>query len=182
MGDALVYLGYSVNSTNPQQIREARDLILHSWKPNLVKFDAETFGMGFANGDFWVVQGYPETVFEEIADNERMMRNTVFFIPQEGGPGYIDSMCILKDSKNIELAHKFINFIHEPEIYAMFADYFGFPATANAEARKYTNGFRGSGRSWYTAEDLVNVELKKDVGAALDMYNNAWLDSIRIGK
>jgi len=182
MGDALAYLGYSVNTHVPSQIAEARDLINHSWKPNLVKFDADAFGKGFANGEFWVVQGYPEVVFEEIAENPRMMANTVFFIPKEGGPAYIDSMCILKGSKNAELAHKFIDFIHRPEIYAEFADEFGFPATVNVPARQFVKGFQGEGISWYSAEDLENVELKKDIGQALDLFNDAWFNSIRVGE
>jgi spermidine/putrescine transport system substrate-binding protein len=177
MGDALAFLGYSVNTVVPSQITEARNLINNSWKPNLVKFDADSFGKGYANGDFWVVQGYPEVVFEEIADNPRLIAETVFFFPKEGGPAYIDSMCILKGSKNIELAHKFIDFIHRPEIYAEFADAFGFPATANVPARMYKTG-----PSWYSAEDLSNVELKIDVGSYLDLYNNAWFNSIRVGE
>jgi len=176
MGDALVYLGYSVNTHNPSQIIEARNLINNSWKPNLVKFDADSFGKGYANGDFWVVQGYPEVVFEEIADNPRLMATTVFFFPKEGGPAYIDSMCILKGSKNTDLAHKFIDFIHRPEIYAEFADAFGFPATANIPARKFKTG-----PSWYSYEDLSSVELKVDLGSALDLYNDAWFNSIRAG-
>ena len=176
MGDALVYLGYSVNTVNPAEIEEAKNLINSSWKPNLVKFDAESFGKGYANGDFWVVQGYPEVVYEEIADNKRLMEDTLFFFPKEGGPAYIDSMCILKGSKNVDLAHKFIDFIHRPEIYAEFTDIFGFPATANLPARDYKTG-----PAWYSAEDLSNVELKKDLGPALDLYNDAWFNSIRIG-
>ncbi|MCL2185626.1 MAG: extracellular solute-binding protein [Treponema sp.] len=177
MGDALAFLGYSVNTTSRAEITEARNLINNSWKPNLVKFDADAFGKGYANGEFWVVQGYPEVVFEEIAENPRMMENTVFFFPKEGGPAYIDSMCILKGSKNIELAHKFIDFIHRPEIYAEFADAFGFPATANVPARQYKKG-----PAWYSAEDLANVELKRDIGPALDLYNDAWFNSIRVGE
>jgi spermidine/putrescine transport system substrate-binding protein len=176
LGDALVYLGYSVNTVDEGQVIEARNLVNNIWKPNLVKFDAEAFGKGYANGDFWVVQGYPEVVFEEIADNPQLIKDTVFFIPSEGGPAYIDSMCILKGSKNIELAHKFINFIHRPEIYAEFADIFGFPATANIPARQYKTG-----DAWYSAEDLESVELKKDLGAALELYNNAWFNVIRAG-
>jgi spermidine/putrescine transport system substrate-binding protein len=175
MGDALKYLGYSVNTKDPAQIKEARDLINNYWKPNLVKFDADAFGKGYANGDFWVVQGYAEVVYEEIMDNAQLMKDTVFFIPKEGGPAYLDSMCILKGSKNIDLAHKFIDFIHRPEIYAEFADSFGFPATANIPAR-----ILKTGDSWYSAEDLVNTELKDDLGDALDLYNDAWFNSIRV--
>ena len=177
MGDALAYLGYSVNTKDPAQIAAARDLINNEWKPNLTKFDAEAFGKGYANGDFWVVQGYAEVVYEEIMDNEQLMRDTFYFVPQEGGPAYLDSMCILKGAKNVDLAHKFIDFIHRPEVYAEFADEFGFPATANLPARGYKTG-----NSWYEAEDLVNTELKDDIGEALDLYNDAWFNSIRVGE
>jgi spermidine/putrescine transport system substrate-binding protein len=174
LGDALVHLGYSVNTINPAEIEAAKNLVNQVWKPNLVKFDAEAFGKGFADEDFWVVQGYAEVVYEEISDAQKA--HTVFFIPPEGGPAYIDSMCILKGAKNIDLAYKFIDFIHRPEIYAEFTDYFGFPATVNVPARQLQTV-----TPYYRAEELVNTELKDDVGANLELYNNAWL-SIRVGE
>jgi spermidine/putrescine transport system substrate-binding protein len=176
MGDALVHLGYSVNTKNPQEITAARDLINNVWKPNLTKFDAEAFGKGYANGDFWVVQGYAEVVYEEIADNEELLKDTVFFIPPEGGPAYIDSMCILKGSKNIDLAHKFIDFIHRPEIYAEFTDSFGFPATANKAADQFKKK-----PVLYSTEDIAGTELKDDLGETLELYNDAWFNNIRVG-
>ena len=177
MGDALAHLGYSLNSKNIKEITEARDLINSQWKPNLTKFDAEAFGKGYANGEFWVVQGYVEVVFEEIMDNEQLQDETVFFIPDEGGPAYIDSMCILKDSKNKDMAHKFIDFIHRPEIYAEFCDFFGFPSTVNVPARQFIEG-----PSYYEAEDIAHTELKFDLGDALELYNDAWFNSIRVGE
>jgi spermidine/putrescine transport system substrate-binding protein len=176
IGDALVHLGYSVNTKNLTEIEAAKNLINQEWKPNLVKFDAEAFGKGYANGDFWVVQGYAEVVYAEIADNEQLKQDTVFFIPSQGGPAYIDSMCILKGAKNSDLAHKFIDFIHRPNIYAEFTDYFGFPATVNVPARQYQKI-----TPYYQAEELANTELKDDLGTALDQYNDAWFNSIRIG-
>jgi len=176
MGDALVYLGYSVNSKNPAEINAARDLINNQWKPNLTKFDADAFGKGYANGEFWVVQGYAEVVFEEIIDDAQLMRDTVYFVPREGGPGYIDSMCILKGAKQKDLAHKFIDFIHRPEIYAEFCDEFGFPATVNVPARQYLEG-----PTWYQQRDIVNTELKNDLGDSLNLYNDAWFNYIRVG-
>jgi spermidine/putrescine transport system substrate-binding protein len=177
MGDALVSLGYSVNSKEAAEIDAAKNLINERWKPNLVKFDADAFGKGYAGGDFWVVQGYAEVVFSEIQDDEQLKKDTVFFIPSEGGPAYIDSMCILKGSKHVDLALKFIDFIHRPEIYAEFADSFGFPATVNVPARQLQKR-----TPYYRVEDLVNTTLKDDLGPALDLYNTAWFDSIKIGK
>jgi spermidine/putrescine transport system substrate-binding protein len=177
LGVALVFLGYSANSTNPDEIAEARDLINNSWRPNLVKFDAEAFSKGYANGDFWVVQGYYESVIEEIRDNKELVDNTVFVIPKEGGTAYLDGMCILKDAKHVDAALKFIDFIHRPEIYAEFTDYFAFPATVNIPARALKEV-----PAYITAEDLLRTELKLDLGPAIDYYNSAWFDSIRIGE
>jgi len=133
MGDALKHLGYSVNTVNPAELEAAKKLINEQWKPNLTKFDAEAFAKGFAAGEFWVVQGYAESVYAEVTEEQK--KDVAFFIPAEGGPSYIDSMCILKGAKNLDLAYKFIDFIHRPEIYAEFVDAFGFPATANVPAR-----------------------------------------------
>ncbi|MDR2468420.1 MAG: extracellular solute-binding protein [Spirochaetaceae bacterium] len=168
-GDALKFLGYSVNTQNPEEIVQAVALIKNQWLPNIHRFDAEAFAKNYATGSFWVVQGYPEGIFEEISGNTAMLLNTEFFIPQEGGPAYIDSMCILQDAKNIDAAHKFIDFIHRPEIYAEFCDTFRFPATVNIPARDLLKM-----KPMYQVEDLMNTELKKDVGEALTYYTTAW--------
>jgi spermidine/putrescine transport system substrate-binding protein len=176
LGGALTFMGYSVNTREPARIAAAKDFVNNSWKPNLVKFDAEAFGKGYANGDFWVVHAFPEVVFEEIEGNDQLIKDTVFFIPEEGGPSYIDNMCILKGAKNIDMAHKFIDFIHRPEIYAEFVDTFGLPATVNVPARQFKKG-----KAWYSAQDLLNTELVEDLGELMDLYNDAWFNSIRIG-
>lgn len=174
MGDALAYLGHSVNTVDDAQIAAAKELINNEWKPNLLKFDAEAFAKNFAAGEVWVAQGYAESIFAELEQNK--WGEVDFFIPKEGGPSYIDSMVILKNSKNKDLAMKFIDFIHKPEIYAEFCDAFGFPATANAPARALKKG-----PEYYSAESLVPCELKEDVGPALEKYNAAWQE-IKVGK
>jgi spermidine/putrescine transport system substrate-binding protein len=176
MGAALSFLGYSVNTKNPAEINAAGDLINTRWKPNLMKFDTEIFGTAYANGDLWVVQGYPETVFEEIAGNAQLRKSTVFFIPPEGGPSYIDNMCILKGSQNIGLAYKFIDFIHRPEIYAEFTDFFNFPSTVNIPARSLKKE-----PPCITEKDILGTELQYDLGEALNYYDKAWLN-IKAGR
>ena len=173
MGDALKYLGYSVNSVDAQEISKAKTLVNDVWKPNLLKFDAEAFAKNFAAGEVWVAQGYAESIFAEL--DQSRWGEVEFFIPEEGGPSYIDSMVVLKNSKNKDMALKFIDFIHRPEIYAEFCDAFGFPATANVPARNLKKG-----PSYYSAESLEPCELKKDVGADLEKYNAAWQE-IKVG-
>ncbi len=174
MGDALAFQGTSVNTVKDDEIKAAERLVNEQWKPNLLKFDAEAFAKLFANGETWVAQGYAESIFQEYDAAKRA--DVDFFIPKEGGPLYIDSMVVLKGSKSQDLALKFIDFIHRPEIYAEFCDAFGFPATANVPARALKKG-----DMWYKAEDLANCELKLDVGEDLPKYDAAWQE-IKVGK
>ena len=74
--------GKSVNSLNDADLAQAERLIVDTWKPNLVKFDAEGFGKSFASSDFWVVQGYAEAVFGEVPEDK--WHTVDFFIPEEG--------------------------------------------------------------------------------------------------
>jgi len=167
MGIALTSLGYSVNSVDIQQLQEAADLINVEWKPNIVKFDAEGFGKAFSQGEFWVSHAYPEVIFEELP--EQMWDSVDFFLPEVGGPLYIDSMVILKDAENSDLAHEFINFFHRPQVYALFLDEFYYPSSVNEEADQYRTT-----EAYYSNEDLANYELKVDLGEDLEKYNSVW--------
>lgn len=172
MGDALVHLGYSVNSTDEAELDAATKLINEQWKPNLAKFDAEGFGKSFSQGDFWLCQGYAEVIFGEIEESK--WDNVDFFIPEEGGPCYLDSMCILKGAKHFDLAMEFINFIHRPENYAKFLDFFHFPCYVNLPAAEFTTE-----TPMYQAEMMDNCVLKNDVGEDLLKFVDRW-ETIRI--
>lgn len=173
IGDALAYKGYSVSTINDAELAEAEAVIHNDWLPNIVKFDAESFGKDFARGDLWLCQGYAECVFGEVPEEE--WDETIdFFIPAEGGPSYLECMCILKDSKNVDLATEFMNFMHRPENYAQFLDGFRFPCYVNTEAEKYMTK-----KPMYPASILDNCEAKVDLGEDLDKYYKIW-EGIRI--
>lgn len=172
LGAALKTLGYSVNSTNPEELEKAKQLVLQ-WKENIVKFDAEAFAKGFAAGEFYVVHGYAENVFLEL--DSTMRPDVDFFIPREGSAMYMDNMVILKDAKNKDLAYKFINFIHEPRVYSQIVDYLMLPCI-NVPARQFRKV-----KPNYEIDDLKNSEFKEDLGANLELYNKIWQE-IRVGK
>ncbi|MFN3328589.1 MAG: extracellular solute-binding protein, partial [Fervidobacterium pennivorans] len=169
-GAALKYLGYSVNTTNPEEIEKAKEVIL-GWKENIVKFDATTYAQGIVNGEFWVVHGYPENVFQLVPMEE--MDNFEFVIPKEGGAMWIDSMVIPKGAKNKELAYKFIDFILRPEISAQISDFLMIPSPVT-EASKFKKV-----KNIYELSDLENCEILDYLGEYIDLYNTAWEEIIK---
>lgn len=165
VGMALKRLGYSVNSTDTGQLEQAKAVALR-WKENILKFDAESFAKGFAAGEYWVVQGYAENIFLEL--DEEQKKKVDFFIPKEGTTMYIDSMVVLKHAQHAELAYAFINFIHEPKVYAQIADYLQLPVI-NTAAKAFTKR-----QPHYTLEDLDRCQLKEDLGVDVVKFNRVW--------
>ncbi len=167
IGCALCHLGYSVNSVDDTQLQEAFELIENEWKPNLAKFDSEGFGKSFANGDFWIAQGFSEVVYAEYP--EEKWDDIDFFVPESGGPAYLDSFCVLKNAPHYDLALEFINFFHRPENYAKFLDYFRFPPLANPAAAPFMQY-----SPLFTAETVKNSTLKAELGYDLQKYDKLW--------
>ncbi|MBN1306906.1 MAG: extracellular solute-binding protein [Chitinispirillaceae bacterium] len=172
LGAALRTLGYSVNTIDEGQLRQAKAIVMQ-WRKNIVKFDAEAFGKGFAAGEFWAVHCYAENVFLELDSTQASAAD--FFIPREGGCAYMDNMVILKGAKNKDVAYMFMNYILDPSVYARIVDYLKLPSinTATRAQRKVTPR--------YDLTDLANSELKEDLGEHLERYNEIWQE-IRIGR
>lgn len=168
LGSALKQCGYSLNSSDKTQIKEAAKLLKNQWAPNLLKFDSEDYGKMFAAGNFWVCQGNIDVVLKEIPENEQ--KSTVdFFVPEAGAPASFDSMVIPKKAPNYDLAMKFIDFCHRPEIYAEILDSTRAPAYVNPAAEKFTKK-----KPLYSSYVLNRCEIILDSGSSAEIYRQNW--------
>lgn len=165
MTSALGMLGYPQNTADEKAIAQAAEMV-KGWKRNIAKFDAESFGKGFANGDFWVVQGYPDNIFRELDENDR--KKVDFIIPEKGGTAYVDSFVILSNAPNKEAAYKFIEYIHRPEVYARVADILETPSI-NIPARELMKV-----QPLYEIQDMKDAQVLRDIHDTLELQNRYW--------
>lgn len=165
MTSSLDMLGYPQTVSDEKAIAEAAEMV-KGWKKNIAKFDSESFGKGFASGDFWVVQGYPDNIFRELDETER--ENVELIIPEKGGTAYVDSFAILADAPHKEAAYKFIDFILRPDVYARIADVLETPSI-NVPARELMKV-----KPLYEISDLQNTQVLKDIQSTLDLQNKYW--------
>lgn len=70
MTSALAIHGYDQKTSSIEAMESETN---HSGGKNIAKFDSESYGKGFAAGDFWVVQGYPDNIFRELSEEEESM-------------------------------------------------------------------------------------------------------------
>ena len=113
IGAALRTLGYSLNSTKQEEIDKAVALV-SQWKKNIAKFDNEQYKTAIASGEWFVGHGYSSDIIQIMLEDD----NIGFSLPKEGFVIAFDEMVVATDSKQVELAHKFIDFCYDPDIAA----------------------------------------------------------------
>lgn len=165
ISSALLIHGYDQGSTDPEALKKAKEEAL-AWKKNILRFDSEGFGKAFASEEYWVAHGYAENINSELSDEQK--KHFVYFIPEKGAMMAIDSMVLLKDAKNVEAAHRFMNFIMRPEVYVKIVEHFNMPSI-NVEARKLK-----SIPDLYPIEELKRATVLEDIGDAVQVHNKIW--------
>lgn len=170
MGISLKRLGYSMNTTNPKEINEAmkelmkqKDLVLayvnDEGKDRLL---GEEVAMGIA------YSGDAVTLMEENP-------NLAYAIPKEGTNKWVDAMAIPKSAQNKKEAEMFINFLLDPEIAKMNAEYIGY-STPNVGALKLLDKDVTSNPVAYPPKSVMDkTETFIDLGNKLRLYDEAWI-------
>ena len=176
VGAALKYLGYSLNTTNERELAEALTVIM-KWRENIAKFEVEEALRGLSSAEFLLVHSYNGDILQAMDENEDLD----FFIPQEGTSIASDDMVIPVTADQVELAHAFINFIHEPENIAetMELVYYLSP---NIEGQKLVSDeLRNNPAIFIPAEIMEASEVIRDLGDDNKKYSRIW-DVVKGGK
>ncbi len=112
-GAALKLLGYSLNSTDPEQLRQARDLLLRQ-KPLVRAYDSANFDQLLLSGEAWIAQAWDGQIIKARRENPHIE----FVVPREGTTLVVDNLCIPRSAEHPDLAHDFINFLLDPAVAA----------------------------------------------------------------
>lgn len=126
-------LGYSLNSLDPKELEEARQLLL-GLAPHVLALNSDTYEVPLGNGEAVLGLTWTGGIDGLIADPATA--DTKYVIPEDGTLYWMDTWVILADPPHPEAAHAWLNFIHEPEIQAKETISNAY-ATPNDEARKF---------------------------------------------
>jgi spermidine/putrescine transport system substrate-binding protein len=167
---ALRVLGYSGNSTDPQQIKEAYEK-LTELMPSVRTFNSDAPRMPFLEGEVDIGMIWNG----EAVMGKDVLESLEYVYPEEGIIVWLDSFVIPKNAKNPDAAHKFISFVLRPEIAALISTEIGY-ATPVLPARELLDDSVANDRASYpTAADMVNAEFQTDIGdEAMQIYAKYW--------
>lgn len=169
IGITLKYLGYSLNSGDEKALDDAARKLVEQ-KP-LVKayvVDDVKDRMIAGEGALAVVwSGDAQYIMERNKD-------VAYIIPKEGTNIWIDSMVILKGSKNKDAAMAFIDYMMRPDIAKKNVEYIGY-ATPLPEVQKQLPREVQESLAAYPPRELIeNAEFFSDLTENLPKYEEVW--------
>lgn len=174
IGAALKFLGYSCNTTNVNELTEARDVVI-KWKANIAKFENEQYKNGIANGEFHLVHGYHGDIGQVQLEDE----NIGFLLPKEGFLVSCDEFVIPKTATEKDLAYKFIAFLHEGEVAAQNMIYTTYWCPNSAALEFMDEADQKS--IIPDPDEFIRGEVITDLGENIRLYSKTW-DEIKAMK
>jgi spermidine/putrescine transport system substrate-binding protein len=169
LGAALKSLGYSLNTVDERQLAEARDVVI-GWKKNIAKFENEQYKIGLASGEFFLVHGYSGDILKVREENDRV----AFMIPEEGFSLSCDDLVILKSSGEPDLAHAFINFLHQPDVAAANTEFIMYLCPNLPSYALLSDAIKADPGIFPSPEVLAKGEIIVDLGADNAKYVKSW--------
>ncbi|PKG23656.1 ABC transporter substrate-binding protein [Niallia nealsonii] len=172
MGMSLNSLHYSLNDKNHQHLREAKEK-LDTLTPNVKAIVGDEIRMLIENGEASVGVLWSGMASEIMWENEEVE----YVVPKEGSNLWFDNMVIPKTAKNINGAHKFINFMLDAKNAAQNTEYVGY-STPNKAAMKYLPKETIEDKRFYLDEAMTaKLEVYENLGQkSLAEYNDLFLE------
>ena len=168
---ALKYKGHSLNSTDLDELEEAKELLIKQ-KPLVQAYVIDQVRDKMIGNEAAIGVIYSgEAIYTQLENP-----NLEYVIPKEGSNVWIDSWVIPKNAEHKENAEDFINFLCRPDIAKMNFDYITY-STPNTAARELIEdpAIRNSKIAFPDASELERCETFQFLGDKNDaIYNKLW--------
>lgn len=171
---ALKYLGYSLNSTNMDELAEA-EAVLTASKANVRSIAGDNGQDLLLAGDVDICMEWNGDILQVMEEDDDLS----YTVPQEGGLIWEDTFAIPTEAPNLGEAHEFINYILTPQVHADIADYIYY-ALPNAEAKKLMSAdYLENPAIFPTDEIIAKSESAKYLGEDINTFYSEALTRIR---
>ena len=173
---ALKILGYSMNTENPEELREATEL-LKKQKDVVQAYVMDQIFDKMTEENAWIAPYYAGDYLTMSETNEDL----AFVFPKEGFNQFVDAMCIPKGCVNQEAAEMFINFMCEPRVSAENCGYIGYSTPISAAKDLMDEEIVSNEIAYPSSEILANSETFRNLSNETNkLLDDLWIE-VRIG-
>nr|WP_086938642.1 extracellular solute-binding protein [Thaumasiovibrio occultus] len=166
---ALHKLGYSSNTTNPDEINAAYEE-LKSLMPNVLVFNSDFPANPYMAGETPLGMLWNGSAYMARQDGA----NIDIIWPEDGAIFWMDSLAIPAGAQNVEAAHKMIDFLLRPENAAKIAMEIGYPTPVKSAHQMLPEDFRNDPAIFPPQEVMDKGEWQDSVGEANVQYEELF--------
>lgn len=173
IGVALKTLGYSLNSTDPTELEEAKELLIKQKQEVKPIYGADEVLDLMRSGEKKIAMIWSGEGLNLEAEDSKFK----YVIPVEGADYWLDSWAIPKDAKNVEGAEKFINFMCDKDIAFRTADEIGYTSPQKQAIEEQANEVKNNPNAYMPKEILDKCEGYKYLTQdELKLYQDVWME------
>ena len=169
---ALKKLGYSMNTRDPKELEEAKQELIKQ-APLVLSYVGDEGKGKMISGEAALMIAWAGDAILMMDENPDL----AFALPKEGTNFFVDGIVIPKGAKNIENAHKYIDFLCRPDIAARNAEYIGY-STPISEARELLpEEIKTSEVAYPSEEETDKMEMFTDPSDVIKLYSSIWMEA-----
>jgi spermidine/putrescine transport system substrate-binding protein len=173
---AMRVLGYSVNDSNPEHIKQAY-LKLKELIPNVKVFNSDAVITMLIDEDTTIGMAWNGDLFKAKKENPKL----AFVFPQDGFVIWVDNFAIPTDAPHRENAYKFLNFMLRADVAKAVSLNNNYPTPNLAAKNILPMPIQTNATVYPPSEILRRGEFQTDVNdAALQLYENYW-EKLKMG-
>lgn len=173
---ALVRLGYSTNTTKPNEIEAAYNE-LKKLMPNVLVFNSDFPANPYLAGETAVGMLWNGSAY--MARQEGAHIDIIW--PEKGTIFWMDSLAIPSGAENIDAAHKMINFLLRPENAAKIAMEIGYPTPVKSAYQLLPESFAKDTSVFPPQEVMDSGYWQDEVGEASVLYDE-YFQKLKVEK
>ncbi|MEA5579778.1 spermidine/putrescine ABC transporter substrate-binding protein [Nodularia harveyana UHCC-0300] len=171
MGAVLRMLGYSYNSQDENQLKEAYQKLVEL-KPAIASFDTDAWQNQLLAGDLTLAMCYSADAIRITQENPRFK----YIIPRSGSSLWTDTIVIPNTSPNLDGAYAWINFMLQPEVAASISERLSLATPNSAGFEQLPKNIQNN-PSWFPPEYILkNCERIQPLGDFEDVYERYWTE------
>ncbi len=173
LGIALKYLGYSMNTKEPEALEAAKQLLLQQKADNIVKgYLVDEVKDKMVAGEAPMAVVWSGDALYAMDQSEDL----AYIVPKEGSNVWVDGMCIPKNAKNKELAQQFINFMCRPDIARMNMEYIYYSTPIQAVIDEMDEAEKSNATLNPPEDVIARCEFFHDISADMALYDQIWME------
>ena len=145
---ALCAIGVNPETSTPADWKKAADW-LNKQRPLVRKYYDQSYIGALVRGDLWATMAWSGDILLRLPDNPDMR----FVVPKEGAVIWTDNMCIPVHASNPLDAMIYMDWVYQPKIAAMLADYIQYitpvPAVQQIFAQEAKDATSKADKTYY---------------------------------